>query len=98
MLPLEQPDRIQIAFDDHRLVVPRQALLPVWRQIVLPVHLLGLAPLLGSVGVVAGNVKLHDDGVVTTRSMATAAAMGLVKIRSHSKKTRFDVMPSDLRS
>ena len=30
--------------------------------------------------------------------MAAAVAMGLAKMRSHSEKTRFDVMPSDLRS
>ena len=35
-----------------------------WRQSVLPVHLLGLDALLGSVGPVAGDVKLQDDGVV----------------------------------
>ena len=130
MLPPERPDRIQIAFDDHRLVANAGLLLPVtlaqrlglsqlvdrhvdlgrapgranagdkmltlvasalaggdciddadvlrtggtacpastifagWRQSVLPVHLLGLAPLLGSVGPVAGDVKLQDDGVV----------------------------------
>ena len=130
MLPLEHPDRIQISFDDPRLVANTGLLLPVtlaqhlglrelvdnhvdlgaapgranpgdklmtlvasalaggdciddadvlrtggtacpastifagWRQSVLPVHLLGLAPLLGSVGPVAGNVKLQDDGVV----------------------------------
>ena len=29
MLPLEQPDRIQIAFDDHRLVANAGLLLPV---------------------------------------------------------------------
>ena len=29
MLPLEQPDRIQIAFDDHRLVANAELLLPV---------------------------------------------------------------------
>ena len=32
--------------------------------LVLPVHLLGLGPLLGSVGAVAGDVKLQDDGVM----------------------------------
>ena len=31
----------------------------------------------------------------TTRSIAAAVAMGLAKMRSHSEKTRFDVMPSD---
>ena len=36
----------------------------IWRQSVLPVHLLGLAPLLGCIGPVAGDVKLQDDGVV----------------------------------
>ena len=34
----------------------------------------------------------------TTRSIAAAVAMGLAKMRSHSEKTRFDVMPNDLRS
>ena len=29
MLPLEQPDRIQIAFDDHRLMANAGLLLPV---------------------------------------------------------------------
>ena len=47
-----------------RRPVPRQLYLPIWRQSVLPVHLLGLAPLLGCIGPVAGDVKLQDDGVV----------------------------------
>ena len=34
------------------------------RQLYLPVHLLGLAPLLGCIGAVAGDVKLQDDGVM----------------------------------
>ena len=34
------------------------------RQAFLPVHLLGLDALLGSVGPVAGDVKLQDGGVV----------------------------------
>ena len=29
MLPLEQPDRIHVAFDDHRLVANAGLLLPV---------------------------------------------------------------------
>ena len=44
--------------------VPRQLFLPIWRQSVLPVHLLGLAPLLGRISAVAGDVKLEDDGVM----------------------------------
>ena len=44
--------------------VPRQLFLPVWRQLFLPVHLLGLAPLLGRIGTKAGDVKLEDDGVM----------------------------------
>ena len=43
---------------------PASTIFAGWRQSVLPVHLLGLAPLLGSVGPVAGDVKLQDDGVV----------------------------------
>ena len=70
----------------------------VLRQPYLPVHLLGLASLLGSVGPVAGNVKLQDDEWCTTRSIAAAVAIGSAKMRPHSEKTRFDVMPSDLRS
>ena len=31
-------------------LVPRQLFLPVWRQLFLPVHLLGLTPLLGCIG------------------------------------------------
>ena len=34
------------------------------RQLFLPVHLLFLAPLLGCIGAVAGDVKLQDDGVM----------------------------------
>ena len=91
------PDRIQITFDDHRLVAnaglallvtlarhlrlpqlvqqrldlgyapgrcPASTIFAGWRQSVLPVHLLGVAPLLGCVGAVAGDVKLQDDGVM----------------------------------
>ena len=43
---------------------PASTIFAGWRQSVLPVHLLGLAPLLGSVGPVAGDVKLQDDGVM----------------------------------
>ena len=46
------------------LLCPASTIFAGWRQSVLPVHLLGLAPLLGSVGPVAGDVKLQDDGVV----------------------------------
>ena len=43
---------------------PASTIFAGWRQSVLPVHLLGLAPLLGRIGAVAGDVKLQDDGVV----------------------------------
>ncbi len=42
MLPLEQPDRIHIAFDDHRLVSRAGLLLPLTLA-----HHLGLGPLVG---------------------------------------------------
>ena len=45
-------------------VCPASTIFAGWRQSVLPVHLLGLDALLGSVGPVAGDVKLQDDGVV----------------------------------
>ena len=48
----------------QRARCPASTIFAGWRQSVLPVHLLGLAPLLGSVGPVAGDVKLQDDGVV----------------------------------
>ena len=64
----------------------------------MPVHLLGLALLLGCIGAVAKDVKFQDDGVMDHPAMAAAVAMGLAKMRSHSEKTRFDMMPSDLRS
>ena len=44
--------------------VPRQLFLPKKRPLVLPVHLLCLAPLLGGISPVAGYVKLQDDGMV----------------------------------
>ena len=48
MIPLEHPDRIQISFDDHRLVANAGLLLPVTlaqhlgvpRQSFLPAHCL----------------------------------------------------------
>ena len=49
---------------DHGYTCPASTIFAGWRQSVLPVHLLGLAPLLGCVGAVAGDVKLQDDGVV----------------------------------
>ena len=41
--------------------VPRHAFLPIWRQLVLPVHLVFLAPLLGCISAVAGDVEFQDD-------------------------------------
>ena len=41
--------------------VPASGYTRVPRQSVLPVRLLGLAPLLGCAGPVAGDVKLQDD-------------------------------------
>ena len=46
------------------LRVPRQLFLPKKRPLFLPVHPLGLAPLLGGISPVAGDVKLQDHGVV----------------------------------
>ena len=52
------------AFLDQLRRCPASTIFAGWRQSVLPVHLLGLAPLLGRIGAVAGDVKLQDDGVV----------------------------------
>ena len=49
---------------DAAIGCPASTIFAGWRQSVLPVHLLGLDALLGSVGPVAGDVKLEDDGVV----------------------------------
>ena len=46
------------------IIVPRQLYLPDSRRLVLPVHLLCLAPLPGCISPVAGDVKFEDDGVV----------------------------------
>ena len=54
----------QVHGEKRRRLCPASSIFAGWRQSVLPVHLLGLAPLLGSVGPVAGDVKLQDDGVV----------------------------------
>ena len=47
-----------------RIFCPASTIFAGWRQLVLPVHLLGLDALLGGVGPVAGDVKLQDDGVM----------------------------------
>ena len=44
MLPLEQPDRIQIAFDDHRLVANAGLIIPVTLA-----HHLGSTPVEGRI-------------------------------------------------
>ena len=44
--------------------VPRQAFLPIWRQLVLPVHLLILPPLAGCACPVSGGVNLGDGRVM----------------------------------
>ena len=44
--------------------MPRQPYLPVWRQSVLPVHLLCQTPLLVCIGPAAGDVKLQGDKVM----------------------------------
>ena len=41
-----------------------KAFLPIWRRLDLPVHLLILASLLGSVGTVAGDVECRNDRVM----------------------------------
>ncbi len=49
------------------VAVPRQSDLPIYRRLVLPVHLLGRsspAALLCCVSPVAGDVEFQDDGVV----------------------------------
>ena len=82
-----------------RPAVQRQLLFAGWRRLFLPVHLLFLTLLLRHSGSVAGHVKLQDYGVVGPPGpIAAAVAMGLAKMRSHSEKTRLEVMPNDLRS
>ena len=49
---------------EELIACPASTIFAGWRQSVLPVHLLGVAPLLGCVGAVAGDVKLQDDGVM----------------------------------
>ena len=44
-------------------VVPRQAFLPGWCQLVLPVHLLFLTPLLGYVGTIAEDAHCLNKNV-----------------------------------
>ena len=58
--------------------------LPVWRRLVLPVHLRGLAAFLGHTRAVAGHVKLQDHGMMHHPVDGRAVAMGLANMRSHS--------------
>ena len=57
-------NRVRESDDVNPPPCPASTIFAGWRQSVLPVHLLGLDALLGSVGPVAGDVKLQDDGVV----------------------------------
>ena len=75
--------------------------MPIYCRLVLPVHLLGrgsLAALLGCISPVAGDVKLEDDEVVDDPVDGCGGGQGLAKMRSHSEKTRLDVIPKDRRS
>ena len=61
------PELLPHLFRKFNRGVPRQRNLPNCRRLVLPVHPLGrssLAALLCCVSPIAGDVKLHDDGVV----------------------------------
>ena len=60
VLPMLTPEHTQLLDPS----VPRQLFLPKKRPLFLPVHPLGLAPLLGGISPVAGDVKLQDHGVV----------------------------------
>ena len=65
------------------------------RQLYLPVHLLGLDALLGSVGPVAGNVKLEDDGVMDHPIDGRAAAYW--PARFHYRKAVAPLKPVNFR-
>ena len=74
MLPPERPDRIQIAFDDHRLVANAGLLLPV----TLAQHL-GLRELVDNhvdLGDAPGRANADDADVL--RTGGTAGAIGCV--------------------
>ena len=69
MLPLEHPDRIQIAFDDHRLVANAGLILPVTLA-----HHLGLGELVDrqvDLGRVPGRTN-SGDKVLTLAASALA--------------------------
>ena len=81
------------------VICPASTIFAGWRQSVLPVHLLGLDALLGSVGPVAGDVKLQDDGVVHDPVNRRGGGHGVGEDALPTReKTRFDVMPNDRRS
>ena len=66
LLPGHRPLKAEIAgLNPARATVPRQAFLPNWRQLVMPVHLLVLTTvltaLLSCIGPVAWDVELQDD-------------------------------------
>ena len=56
--------------------MPRQLFVQKSRRLVLPVHFLCLAPLLGCISPVAGDVKLEYDGVCSARYGKGAEIMG----------------------
>ena len=88
MLPLEHPDRIQISFDDHRLVNNAGLILPA----TLARHL-GLPQLVRQrldLGDVPGQVNTGDK-IVTTQPRALAAGaqhIGVVDAVAASQRHR----------
>ena len=97
MLPLDHPDRIQISFDDHRLVANAGLILPVTlaqhlglRELVQQRLDLGNAPGRANTGdkmltlvasALAGGDCIDDADVL--RTGGTASAIGCVRSRRH---------------
>ena len=79
MLPLEQPDRIHVAFDDHRLVANAGLLLPV----TLARHL-GLASWWTAMLTWAALLAVPDVG----DKMLTLAGVSIGRWRLHRRRRR----------
>ena len=73
------------------VLVPRRPYLLIWRQSVLPVHLLGMAPLLGCIspvtGRIASNMRL-PNGAIHVMNLGRSK-MGINKVSNADERTAY---------
>ena len=92
MLPLEHPDRIHVAFDDHRLVANAGLLLPA--SLALRLGLCELVDQHVDLGHAPGRANPGDK--LLTLVMISVWPLSLRSIRSRQRRSRYALSASKL--